>query len=152
MFHGVNNISLDVKGRLAVPACHREQLATNGEKELMVTLAHRGTCLLLYPLSEWQVIEQRLVKLSDLNDSAYRLKQILLGHASKCELDGSGRIRIPPALREHLEIGKRAALVGMGNKIEIWQEERWLEQRGLNLSQIGETDLEASEELSGLTL
>ena len=137
---------------MAVPLRHREQLAINGVQELMVTLAHRGTCLLLYPLTEWEVIERRLMKLSDLNDSAYRLKQILLGHASQCDLDGSGRILIPPALREHLEIGKRAALVGMGNKLELWQEERWLEQRSLNLSQISATDLEASEELSGLTL
>lgn len=152
MFRGVSNINLDVKGRMAVPLRHREQLAKNGVQELMVTLAHRGTCLLLYPMSEWEVIERRLMKLSDLNDSAYRLKQILLGHASQCDLDGSGRILIPPGLREHLDIGKRAALVGMGNKLELWQEQSWLEQRGLNLSQIGATDLEASEELSGLTL
>ncbi len=137
---------------MAVPARHRERLADIGVSELMVTLAHRGTCLLLYPLPEWEVIERRLMKLSDLNNSAYRLKQILLGHASQCELDGSGRILIPPALREQLEIGKRAALIGMGNKLELWQEQQWQSQRESNLSQISETDLEASEELSGLTL
>lgn len=152
MFRGVNNINLDVKGRMAVPARHRDQFVATGGQELMVTLAHRGTCLLLYPIDEWEIIERRLVKLSDLSESAYRLKQILLGHASQCELDGSGRILIPPGLREHLEIEKRVTLVGMGNKLELWQEERWLEQRSLNLSQISATDLEASEELSGLTL
>jgi len=152
MFRGVNNLNLDVKGRLAIPARYRELLAASGEQELMVTLAHRGNCLLLYPMPEWQLIEQRLVELSDLNDDAYRLKQILLGHANQCDLDSSGRIRIPAELREHLSIGKRAALVGMGNKLELWQEGSWLEQRGLNLSQIGKTDLEASKELSGLTL
>jgi MraZ protein len=152
MFRGVNNINLDVKGRMAVPARHREQFAVGDQYELMLTLAHRGTCLLLYPLSEWEMIERRLIELSDLNNSAYRLKQILLGHANLCEFDGSGRVLIPPVLREHLQIGKRAALVGMGNKLELWQEERWQEERNLSLSQIGETDLEASEELSGLTL
>jgi MraZ protein len=152
MFRGVNKISLDVKGRMAVPVRHREALTADGIQELMVTLAHRGTCLLLYPLPEWESIERRLVQLSDLNESAYRLKQILLGHASQCELDASGRILLPPELREHLDIGKHASLVGMGNKLELWQHESWLAQRELNLSQIGETDLEASEELSGLTL
>ncbi|MBV1960735.1 MAG: division/cell wall cluster transcriptional repressor MraZ [Immundisolibacteraceae bacterium] len=152
MFRGVNNINLDAKGRMAVPARHRDLLARDGVEELMVTLAHRGNCLLIYPMPEWELIERRLVKLSDLNESAYQLKQILLGHASHCALDGSGRILIPPLLREHVEIDKHSALVGMGNKLELWQEQNWSAQRSVNLSRISEMDLESSEELAGLTL
>ena len=152
MFRGVNNINLDAKGRMAVPARHRDLLAGDGVEELMVTLAHRGNCLLIYPMPEWEMIEGRLTKLSDLNESAYQLKQILLGHASQCSLDGSGRILIPPLLREQVEIDKHSALVGMGNKLELWQEETWSAQRTANLSRISEMDLESSEELAGLTL
>ena len=152
MFSGVNNINLDAKGRMAVPARHKDLLATDGVDQLMVTLAHRGNCLLVYPMPAWQVLEKRLMKLSDLNQSVYQLKQILLGHASQCGLDGSGRILIPPLLREHVEIDKRSSLVGMGNRLELWQEETWSAQRAESLSQIGEMDLESSEELAGLNL
>ncbi len=152
MFRGVNNVNLDAKGRLAVPTRHREGLQELGVREMMVTLAHRGNCLLIYPFPEWEKIERDLVKRSDLNGPAYALKQILLGHASQCDLDSSGRILVPPALREQLGIDKKAALVGMGNKLELWQEQRWLEQRETNLLQIADLDLENSEELAGLTL
>ena len=150
MFSGVTNINLDAKGRMAVPARHRDLLSVIGVEQMMVTLAHHGNCLLIFPMPEWQVLEESLMKLSDLKQSAYQLKQILLGHASQCAIDGNGRILIPPLLREHVEIDKRASLVGMGNKLELWQEERWSAQRAESLNQISKMDLEASEELAEL--
>lgn len=135
MFRGVNILSLDVKGRMAIPSKYRERLQTSGGGQLVITLDMSEPCLLVYPLPEWEDIERKLVRLPSLNKQAVRLKRLLLGHASECELDSNGRILLPPALRELVKLDKHVVLLGQGNKFELWDEQAWNARRDTWLSE-----------------
>lgn len=128
MFRGVTNLSLDAKGRMAVPARYRDRLQAESEGRVVVTVDRDG-CLLIYPLGEWEAIERELVKLPTLNKQARRLQRLLIGHATECEFDGQGRILVPGPLREFAGIDRRVVLIGQGNKFELWDEDTWNERR-----------------------
>ncbi len=129
MFRGISPLTLDSKGRLAVPTRYREALARQCEGQLVVTVDYDG-CLLLYPLPEWEEIERKLVRLPSFNEAARRMQRVLLGHATECELDGSGRVLLPPPLRLYAKLDKAVVLVGQGNRFEIWDEATWNSRRG----------------------
>jgi MraZ protein len=124
MFRGVNHLSLDSKGRLAVPTRYREVLTRHCNNQMVVTV-DRDNCLLLYPLPDWEEIERKLVKLPSFNKQARRLQRLLVGHATECELDGAGRILLPPPLREFAALTKEIVMIGQGNKFEIWDAQTW---------------------------
>lgn len=128
MFRGVNPLNLDAKGRMAMPMKYRERLQDMCGGQLVLTI-DRDHCLLLYPLPEWEEIERKLVKLPTLNPQARRLQRLLIGHATEVELDGAGRILLPPPLREFAELDKRVILLGQGNRFELWNEGLWQERR-----------------------
>jgi len=127
VFRGVSHLALDSKGRLAVPAKHREALASGSGGRVILT-ADPSHCLLVYPLAEWEPIQKRLMALSSFNEKIRGLQRLLVGHADDVELDGAGRLLVPPALRQYAALEKRVVLVGQGNKFELWDEARWLEQ------------------------
>ncbi len=127
MFRGVTHLALDNKGRLAIPAKHRDALAARDEGHLVLT-ADPGHCLLLYPLSEWEPIQHRLMALSSFNEQLRSLQRLLVGHADDVLLDGAGRILVPPALRLFAMLDRRVVLVGQGNRFELWDESKWQEQ------------------------
>ena len=127
MFRGVSHLALDSKGRLAVPAKHRDSLASESDGRVILT-ADPSHCLLVYPLTQWEPIQKRLMALSSFNDKIRGLQRLLVGHADDVELDGSGRILVPPALRQYAALDKRVVLVGQGNKFELWDEARRLDQ------------------------
>jgi len=127
VFRGVSHLALDSKGRLAVPAKHREALAADSSGRVILT-ADPSQCLLVYPLAEWEPIQKRLMALSSFNERIRGLQRLLVGHADDVELDGAGRILVPPALRQYAALDKRVVLVGQGNKFELWDEAKWLEQ------------------------
>jgi len=129
MFRGISPLTLDSKGRLAVPARHREALARQCEGMLVVTVDYDG-CLLLYPLPEWEEIERKLVRLPSFNEHSRRMQRVFLGHATECELDGNGRVLLPPPLRAYAKLEKAVVLVGQGNRFEIWDEATWNSRRG----------------------
>ena len=139
MFRGVNQLSLDTKGRLAIPTRYREVLARQCNNQMVVTV-DRDNCLLLYPLPDWEEIERKLVKLPSFNKQARRLQRLLVGHATECELDGAGRILLPPPLREFAALNKDVVLIGQGNKFEIWDAQTWNVRRGEWLTQGGSGD------------
>jgi len=118
-----------------MPSKYRERLQTSGEGQLVITLDMSEPCLLVYPLPEWEDIERKLVRLPSLNKQAVRLKRLLLGHASECELDSNGRILLPPALRELVKLDKHVVLLGQGNKFELWDEQAWNARRDTWLSE-----------------
>lgn len=152
MFRGVNNINLDSKGRMAVPTRYREALTRQSEGQLVITVDSRETCLLIYPLPEWEEIERKLVRLPSLNGPAQRLKRLLIGHATDCELDGSGRVLVPPPLREFAALEKAVVLIGQGNKFELWSEATWNERRSEWLEASEEQDSGLPPELESLSL
>lgn len=125
MFRGINVINIDGKGRLAVPTRYREALSSS----LVVTIDTEETCLLLYPATQWQVIEDNLQRLPSFNVAARRIQRLLIGHATDVELDGNGRMLIPPLLRDYAQLDKRVVMIGQGNKFEVWDESLWQSRR-----------------------
>lgn len=151
MFRGVNTLSLDAKGRMAMPSKYRDRLLAQCDGQMVVTVDRSDACLLLYPMPEWEDIERKLVRLGNLNTQARRLQRLLIGHATEVELDANGRILIPPPLREFAKLDKRIALTGQGNKFEIWDEQNWNEQRDTWITSDDES-AELSAELESLSL
>jgi len=127
VFRGVTHLALDNKGRLAVPAKHRAALTGDTDGRAVLT-ADPSHCLLLYPIAEWEPIQARLMALSSFNERVRSLQRLLVGHADDVDLDGAGRILVPPALRQYAALDKHVVLVGQGNKFELWDEARWTEQ------------------------
>jgi MraZ protein len=140
MFRGATKITLDAKGRLAVPTRYRERIAALCDGQLVCTV-DKDYCLLIYPFPEWEEIERRLVRQPNLAPAVRRLQRLLIGHASEVELDGHGRILIPRELREFAELDRQAVLLGQGNKFELWDEVRWRARRD---EWLAEDDGEAS--------
>ena len=124
MFRGLNKISLDAKGRIAIPVRYKEILS-NLSSNLLICTIDQDHCLLLYPLKIWISIEKKIMKLPTLNPISRRLQRLMVGHAAELEMDSSGRILIPKELREFAKLTKKAMLVGQGNKFEIWNYDNW---------------------------
>jgi MraZ protein len=129
MFRGIATVSLDDKGRMVVPTRYRERLQEQSGGQLVVTLDLSGDCLLIYPLTGWEQIERQLMALPTLHAPSRRLQRLMVGHAAELELDGHGRMLLPPELRALAGLGRRASLVGQGHRCELWDESRWLEHR-----------------------
>ena len=140
MFRGVNTLNLDAKGRLAIPTRYRDDLTHRCEGRMVITISNaiNVCCLWLYPLTEWEPIERKIVNLTSFDGRAQRLKRILIGHATDCDLDSSGRVLLPVPLREFAVLEKRVVMIGQGNKFEIWNEELWNSEREKWLSQEAE--------------
>jgi MraZ protein len=148
VFRGVAQLSLDSKGRLAVPARHREALLARSGGRLVIT-ADSDKCLLLYPLPDWEPIQQKLMALSSLNPRIRNLQRQLVGYAEDIEMDAAGRLLISPALRNFASLAKSVVLVGQGNKFEMWDREKW--EQALEQS-AGFGDGELPPELEGFSL
>lgn len=142
MFRGATAVNLDTKGRLAIPSRYRDKL-DNDAGQMVCTIDLHQCCLLLYPLSEWEIIEAKLSKLSSMNPAERRIQRLLLGHASECQMDGAGRILLANTLRQHAGLDKSIMLVGQYNKFEVWDESRWYDQikADIDLEHSGESEL-----------
>ena len=127
-FRGINNIAVDAKGRMAMPARYRERLLEACGGRLIVTV-DQDHCLLVYPLPEWEIIETKLNELPSLNKTARLLQRLLIGHATELEMDAQGRILLPAVLRDFAGLTKKAVLIGQGKKLEIWDEDTWTENQ-----------------------
>jgi|SRR5690606_17878628 MraZ protein len=129
MFQGESSVSIDDKGRMAIPAAYREALAVACGNRLVFTYnpfdAH---CLWLFPLGEWQRVRDQVNALSSFNPAHRELKRKLVGAASHVEPDGQSRLLLPHSLRLAAGIEKRAVLLGLGDKFELWSEEAHLKR------------------------
>lgn len=125
MFRGVTLINLDEKNRMAVPTRYRERLQREVQGQLVITIDTESRCLLLYPLINWEHIEEKIEALPSFNEAARRIQRLLLGHATDVEMDSAGRVLIPPPLREYAMLEKNIVLVGQGKKFEIWNGKHW---------------------------
>lgn len=131
MFRGINSITIDNKGRFAVPTRYRDALGAS----LVITIDTEETCLLMYPMQHWQTIEDQLQKLPSYNEAARRVQRLLLGHATDVDVDGNGRLLLPPLLRSYAKLDKHGVMIGQGNKFEIWDEAHWQSRRDTWLKQ-----------------
>ena len=151
MFRGATRITLDAKGRLAIPARYRERIAATCAGQLICTV-DPDYCLLLYPLPDWEELERKLVRLPSLKPKARRLQRLMLGYASELEVDAHGRVLVPRELREFASLERDAILIGQGNKFELWDERRWNERRDQWLTEDTQGGLDLPAELESLSL
>jgi MraZ protein len=132
-FRGVSELALDAKGRLAIPAKHRDALAGRASDAdpatpaSVVITADPSRCLLVYPRAAWEPIQARLMSLSSFNPELRALQRLLVGFADDVDIDGNGRILVPPALRAYASLEHRVVLAGQGQKFELWDAARWNE-------------------------
>jgi MraZ protein len=126
----VTQLALDAKGRLAIPGKHRAALAgsADGPDRTLIVTADPSRCLLLYPRATWEPIQSRLMALSSFNEQIRGLQRLLVGHADEVDIDGAGRILVPPALRQYAGLEHRVVLVGQGSKFELWDEAKWQQE------------------------
>ena len=128
MFRGATKVTLDAKGRMAIPTRYRDRLAARCDGQIIVTV-DKDHCLLVYPLPDWEELERKLVRLPSMNKAARRLVRIMVGYATEVEADASGRILVSKELREFAGLEKHAVLIGQGNKFELWDEQTWNDKR-----------------------
>lgn len=153
MFRGVNAINIDAKGRIVMPTRYRECLQNEHNNQIVMTIDTEESCLLLYPLSAWEVIESKLAQLPSFNSKARRIQRLLIGHATEADLDSNGRVLLPPLLREYAKLEKFAVLIGQGKKFELWDEKHWQESREKWLAEEAMLDgADLPEELESLSL
>lgn len=123
MFRGRFDHAIDSKGRLSIPSKFREILSINYDERLIIT--NFDGCLWAYPALEWQKVEDKVASLPQFKDEVKALQRVFISAAVESPIDKSGRILIPPTLREYAGIIKDIVLVGMTNRIEIWSREKW---------------------------
>jgi len=150
MFRGANKLTLDAKGRMVMPTRYRERLQELCGGKLVVTV-DKDQCLLIYPLPDWEEIERKLMRLPTLNPQARRLQRLMVGHATDLELDGHGRVLLPPKLREFGLLTRDAMLIGQGSRFELWDEARWNERQNEWLAS-EDTATDLPDELGNLSL
>lgn len=126
VFRGVTQVTLDAKGRLAIPSKHRDALSTNGAP--MILTVDPSRCLLLYPQREWEPIQARLMALASFDERTRGLQRLIVGHADDVDMDAAGRILVPPALRQYARLDKHVMFVGQGRRFELWDEAAWAQQ------------------------
>jgi MraZ protein len=151
MFRGATKVSLDDKGRLAIPSRYRERIIAHAEGHLIATV-DRDYCLLIYPLPDWEEIERKLVELPSLHRQARRLQRLMVGYATELDMDSHGRILLPKELREFAALDRQAMLIGQGKKFELWDEERWNTRRDEWLAEEGGEHANLPQELESLSL
>src|SRR5262245_62468319 len=111
-FHGAAVITLDAKGRIAIPTRHRSAWLYSGET--LVPTAHPDGCVLIYPIVEWEPVRKQVEGFPAFNAQASWWKRLLLGFEEHVSPDGSGRILLPGALRAHASLARDAMMVGQG--------------------------------------
>jgi len=136
MFIGEFRHNLDNKGRLAIPAKFRKDLVSGA-----VVTKGLDDCLFLYPKKDWEVLAQKLTTLPISQANSRAFSRLMLSGAVEADLDVQGRILIPDYLRQYANLGKRAVITGLYNRVEIWDEKTWLDYKAKtekNSSEIAE--------------
>jgi MraZ protein len=131
-FHGAAVITLDAKGRIAVPTRHRQALLEDART--LVLTAHPDGCVLLYPESAWEPVRGRVESFPAFHAQASWWKRLLLGFEEHVTPDPSGRVLLSPALRMHAKLEREAMMVGQGRYLELWDSGVWSAKLGAALS------------------
>lgn len=129
MFFGESPITVDDKGRIAIPTQYREELSRVCSGRLVVTRnPFERDSLWLYPLPAWEGVRDQVLALSQFDAPHRELRRALVGTAQVVELDGSGRLQLPASARTAARLDRRAVLLGMGERFELWNESaQWTE-------------------------
>ncbi|MFW6238104.1 MAG: division/cell wall cluster transcriptional repressor MraZ [Halanaerobiales bacterium] len=120
MLMGEYQHNMDSKGRVIIPAKFREEL---GDK----FVATRGldSCLFVYPMQEWSILEEKLASLPLTSKDARTFSRFFFSGATECKLDKQGRMSIPVNLRDYASLKKELVIIGLSSRIELWAKENW---------------------------
>ena len=150
MFFGESAITLDSKGRMAIPTRFRQVLAEECNNRLVLTYsAFDSGSLWLYPEQKWEEVRDEVMRLSTFDQNHRSLQRRLVGSATPIEPDGSGRIQLPQTLRHSAGLEKRVVLMGMGFHFELWNESVLNQKRADEERSMNEA---TSSEMSALVL
>ena len=122
MFQGETAITVDDKGRLAIPAAYRDAVAAQGNRLVFTYNPYENGSLFIYPLEVYENVRAQVAKLPNASAKHRQLQRKLIGSASMVEVDGNGRISIPQSMRLTLGIEKKTILLGMDDRFELWTE------------------------------
>ncbi len=111
---------------MAIPARIREMLADACEGSIVITAHNEDPCLMIYPKPRWQDVSAKVQALPNTNKVVRRLQRLVIGYATEMDMDANGRVLVPPTLRVHAGLEKKLILMGLGERLELWSEERWL--------------------------
>jgi len=136
VFQGETAITIDDKGRLAIPTGLRETLACAGGERLVITHSPFDPCLYIYPYPAWEVARD-WVNAQPMNPDVRQMQRMLVGGAAVVEPDGNGRISLPASHRATKGIERKVVLIGMGHKFELWSEPAYQQQM---LKTLGDVD------------
>lgn len=124
MFSGVNHLNLDPKNRLAIPVRYRDALLV-GSGQVVISL-DSAQCLQIYPLQEWEIVRTKIQNLpNSVHPVVKSYQRLVLGHAEQIELDKAGRVLLPATLKQMVGLERELVLVGMGNRFELWDKNKW---------------------------
>lgn len=145
MFRGRYEHSVDAKGRIALPVRFREALARRSDDlRLIVTLHLTDPCLVVYPLGEWELFEEKLAKMSQLDPTVTMLRRMFVGMAHECALDAQGRVLLPPELRRDAKIEGEAVWSGAARFVELWSKPIYEAHVGLVREKLSKGELEGA--------
>lgn len=150
-FRGLTKLSVDAKGRVAMPKAHRDTLEQSGIVELVVT-ASPSRCLNVFAQQDWLELEQKIMAAPNVTSKGVqKLQRLYVGYATPVELDGTGRMLLSSELRAFSGIDRKAMLVGQGKKFELWDEGRW--EREFGLCDDDDVDMsDVPEEMMNMTI
>lgn len=121
-FQGATTLSLDAKGRLTIPARHRDALTSGCAGNLVLT-QHPHGCVMIYPQPAWVPVRQQILAIPGMNPQSQDLKRLIVGNALDEVMDASGRVPVGPSLRKWAGLDKQVRLMGMGSHFELWSED-----------------------------
>jgi len=124
-FTGTYSHTIDSKGRLSIPSEFREILKNKYTEEIQLFKSPINRCIVAYPMSEWEIFQSRLDKLSKYNPQEWKIRAFILSSTRPCIIDKAGRILIPTDLRNYSGLDKDVILWGDITSFEIWNTERW---------------------------
>lgn len=130
MFLGASKVTLDDKGRVAIPTRYRGRIKDRADGHLVITVSIpvlNGRHLRIYPQPDWEEIARKLIRLPALSPGAIALQRLMIGYTSEHNMDGHGRILINDTMRKFagIECREQAMLVGQGNRLELWNNDSW---------------------------
>jgi MraZ protein len=128
MFQGETAITIDDKGRLAIPTAYRDLVARVGNRLVVAYNPYEAGCLWLYPEAAWETVRDQVMALPNAKKVHRNLQLKLVGAATVIEPDSNGRVTLPASHRAAAGIEKKAVLLGMGGKFELWSEQAHLAQ------------------------
>jgi MraZ protein len=149
MFRGNHQHSVDDKGRIAIPVRFREALSGLQDERLVVTrFKRRGRrCLDVYPISRWLGIEEKIVGQKRFNRRMSAFESYYVSAAQDVQLDGQGRLLIPPMLREYAGLGRDVVLTGLVDRFQIWSRDVWQQVEAEDEREIFDDDPHLLDEL-----